>query len=581
MAGTGGNLWKPKSGSNRAGAVFLSTKNQGAYISIVDSNGRTVGTGKFRGYYSDGRAIYDFPANGSSYGSDVFIVTESGQAFYIANAAGRADGLTSTGTAKRTTDGYDLSGVSRTQTGTVSLENSESNVPGIPGLGNIADVALIDPELNKQVSITDTELEFTDPVETLRQIAKENRGQMDENFITALEQAGKLSESETQQLKDYLNQMSPVEQELIAGENKFNQQQKLQAAETAMPGIQSILNGEIKNAQTLANGKMLTSSEDLALEQTARSAGADAAWTRGLGDDSLVGRTLSNQLSVSQRQAIMAQGQNYLNTATTLAATVLMDSPNKAKLSQGIPSLPQTSLSALTNQQQARLDAATTMSPSEAQNSLVTQRSTQAQLDYDTKVKNADLEENYITRAIEIDSANKSAINQRNQNYLTDQTETTNAIAKSKQRDMLEWLIRNGYIDDKDEQERLMELIESGGSINMNDFGDDILDRYRRDRGLVNSESKDPDSVDRGTGGGTGGVTGGGTTEDTDSTKSSDLVLYNKTTSSVTGGNYTKGKIYQSDGTVTIPTYNIEGKNTAYMTNLELADFLTSNGGIL
>ena len=374
-----GNLWKASSehGGNLA---VLTTSNWGETIYILDANtGALIDTGKFDKTYEDGRSIYRFNNPGRNYNNVVVLNVNTGEHFYISNGANRYDNL-QTSTAKNNGDAwradhpdawqFDPATFQTTQTGDIT-PSTDSNVPRIEGVGNVSKPILMSME----------GFEFKDPIEKMRALAKENNGIIDENFIKSLADANVLSKADQNQLLDYLNTMSPFQMQMVGIENAFNQKQKLQAAEAAQPGITDLLRGEVKNAQTLASGRLLKDSEDRALELTARSAGADAAWTRGLGDDSLVGKRLSDQLSVSQRLGLMQQGQNYMNTAVQLANQTLMDTPNKAALSQQISGTPQRTISDITSQQWQIWNNGTTLSPESAQGSIVQQRTKQADLD--------------------------------------------------------------------------------------------------------------------------------------------------------------------------------------------------------
>lgn len=594
-----GNRWKPKS-ENRSGAVLLLEKDGGETVTLYRGN-TVVAIGHKRGRYDDGRIIYDFSGTGSSYGDDLTVVTTDGHYVYIGDGAKERGNMSMPSvTLSRTTDGWNMDEVDRTITGATGIaDNSESNVPGIKGLGNIASPELIDPALNTLTSITDTKLEFTDPVETLRRLASENRNQQLENYETAQDQTKEGLSTYVESLKDYLDSLSPYQQQLISQENEFNQQQKLNNAETAMPGIQDILNGEIKNAQTLANGKLLTSAEDLALEQTARSAGADAAWTRGLGDDSLVGQTLSNQLSVNQRQSLMQQGQSYLNSVTQLATNVLMDSPQKAMLGSEIKAPTYGEIQNTTNSLYNSLNAATTMNPAEAQSSIVGQRQFQSTMDYNTKVTNANLQEAHTVRAIEIAAQNAAAMNNFNQNVLNDQQQSASAKATSDAMARLEYLRNKGHINDE-EYQRMKEYIDANGTYDFAGWArakgweEPFEDVYRRDTGQPTfSEPEKQDNVTptntSNASSNTDNTNTSSTTSTTDSTNTKSVeVTYkesqpNGTTSnsrilhstSEYRSNDNEKLIVQTDGRVTIPEVNTNYISLGGMSNLDIANALT------
>ena len=523
-----GDLWKPY-GEHTGNLVYLSSKDFGGQIYVVDAKtGEVLDTGKFDKKYEDGRYIYRFNKPGSSF-SDVVLISQNGDHTYIPDGSKRYENL-SYSQAQKNTSGkegipkYDPATFSKTLSEGAVTKEAANSLSGsdIPHIGNVALVNLLDPNA---LSFQRTELEFTDPIETLRAIAKENKGQISENYLLSLQQAGQLSEANKNQLVDYLNTMSPLQLQMVGIENAFNQQQKLQTAEAAQPGITDLLRGEVKNAQTLASGRLLRDAEDRALEQTARSAGADAAWTRGLGDDSLVGKRLSDQLSVSQRLGLMQQGQNYMNTAVQLANQTLMDTPNKAALSQQISGTPQRTISDITSQQWQIWNNGTTLSPEAAQGSIVQQRTKQADLD-------TSLQSMYNKYMYDIMAANTQAINTQNQDILNDQANTAASERRSLAYQQAALAFANGLVD-KGEYEQILAQIEQTGTVDLSTWSDQWKDWYdnylnadknkkeeeRNQLAIENSDinsgrvpSKPEDNTQNGTGGSAGELGGGNDT---------------------------------------------------------------------
>ena len=523
-----GDLWKPY-GEHTGNLVYLSSKDFGGQIYVVDAKtGEVLDTGKFDKKYEDGRYIYRFNKLGSSF-SDVVLISQNGDHTYIPDGSKRYENL-SYSQAQKNTSGkegipkYDPATFSKTLSEGAVTKEAANSLSGsdIPHIGNVALVNLLDPSA---LSFQRTELEYTDPIETLRAIAKENKGQISENYLMSLQQAGQLSEANKNQLVDYLNTMSPLQLQMVGIENAFNQQQKLQTAEAAQPGITDLLRGEVKNAQTLTSRKLLKDSEDRALELTARSAGADAAWTRGLGDDSLVGKRLSDQLSVSQRLGLMQQGQNYMNTAVQLANQTLMDTPNKAALSQQISGTPQRTISDITSHQWQIWNNGTTLSPESAQGSIVQQRTKQADLD-------TSLQSMYNKYMYDIMAANTQAINTQNQDILNDQANTAASERRSLAYQQAALAFANGLVD-KGEYEQILAQIEQTGTVDLSTWSDqwkdwydnylnadknerekerDRLSRENSDRNSGRVPSKPEDNTQNGTGGSAGEVGGGNDT---------------------------------------------------------------------
>ena len=571
-----GDLWKPY-GEHTGNLVYLSSKDFGGQIYVVDAKtGEVLDTGKFDKKYEDGRYIYRFNKPGSSF-SDVVLISQNGDHTYIPDGSKRYENL-SYSQAQKNTSGkegipkYDPATFSKTLSEGAVTKEAANSLSGsdIPHIGNVALVNLLDPNA---LSFQRTELEFTDPIETLRAIAKENKGQISENYLMSLQQAGQLSEANKNQLVDYLNTMSPLQLQMVGIENAFNQQQKLQTAEAAQPGITDLLRGEVKNAQTLASGRLLRDAEDRALEQTARSAGADAAWTRGLGDDSLVGKRLSDQLSVSQRLGLMQQGQNYMNTAVQLANQTLMDTPNKAALSQQISGTPQRTISDITSQQWQIWNNGTTLSPESAQGSIVQQRTKQADLD-------TSLQSMYNKYMYDIMAANTQAINTQNQDILNDQANTAASERRSLAYQQAALAFANGLVD-KGEYEQILAQIEQTGTVDLSTWSDqwkdwydnylnadknerdkerDRLARENSDRNSGRVPSKPEDNTQNGTGGSAGEVGGGNDTIYRDKPAQQEQQQRQENTSNnkflLINSNGQSSKIIDNSGYINLPERN-------------------------
>lgn len=587
----GTNVWIASSESD-GNAAFLADQDLGTYIAVYDAQGNKLGEGRFTKNYEDGRYIYRFGTVGNAFGSGaVWVIGEQGQTYCVGNPSLTWDNIQQGGTASRNNQHDRDKGAPQWDpatytsfgaTGTSSTRKTTTNYTNKPGVGDIPEPIYLDPNINEKTQLDGIELQFTDPIEVLRKVAEENNQQLDKNFLTALNQAGKLSDANTQQLIDYLDTMSPYQRQLIGIENAFNQQEKLKAAETAIPGVTDMLRQELKNAQTLASGRLLTDSEDRALEQTARSAGADAAWTRGLGDDSLIGQTLSDKLSVSQRNEVMKMGQTYLTQALQNATDTLMDSPQKATMGSSIPAQPQQTIADITAKQQAALNEATTISPTNALSSIVDQRKTQANLDWNIAAKNAELNEAYINRKIGIITANTQAENQYNadvQNYLSTQSSNTSIIDGIR---ALQNLKRDGKIN-SNEYDSLLAQVLAGVPIDPTTYDPDYYKKHpgnsQDNSNSTRAQGHQPDVTrpnnQEGDGGGQGGGNNGETTTKSFVTNTSKEKTSFDTTSPVTFPKDGTGatKVFMSqDGKINWPEIN-----WLYTGSLDVFDLINDN----
>ena len=214
-----------------------------------------------------------------------------------------------------------------------------------------------------------------------------------------------------------------------------------------------------------------------------------------------------------------------MNTAVQLANQTLMDTPNKAALSQQISGAPQRTISDITSQQWQIWNNGTTLSPEAAQGSIVQQRTKQADLD-------TSLQSMYNKYMYDIMAANTQAINTQNQDILNDQANTAASERRSLAYQQAALAFANGLVD-KGEYEQILAQIEQTGTVDLSTWSDqwkdwydnylnadknerekerDRLSRENSDRNSGRVPSKPGDNTQNGTGGSAGEVGGGNDT---------------------------------------------------------------------
>ena len=326
----------------------------------------------------------------------------------------------------------------------------------------------------------------------------------------------------------------------------------------------------------------------------------------GLGDDSLVGQTLSDKLSVSQRQQVMAQGQNYLSQALQNAVGVLMDTPQKATMGSQIPAQPSQTIADIALNEQQLLNQYTTLSPESALQAYINQRQNQAQMDYNTKLANAQFQEAYTQRGIDIAASNIQAMNNYNQAVLSDQAKTNTANAISDQLSKLQYL-KDNHLISLERYQRYLEQIANGGSIDFESLGHQLkgddwsfAEHYNEQSGInisnhtggSSTTTTTPSNTEQN---GTGNQSGTGeatneTTNKTTTTITSRYSLYREPTdesgepqdtsavlhpTTIYKDGYKTNLIIQEDGTITIPEYNPKFLNAGYYTVIDSLGHLT------
>lgn len=378
-----GILFKPQ--AERDGNLVILFPSDPGQVVIKDAETKEViGTGSNSGPSNNFGATIRFDKPGSAY-NNVIIETANGESFFIDDGSVRRENI-------------DLSPAGTTPTAPTGLPSQGGGEGGAGGLdptvAGVAPPIFIDPNFIQPFpvefpTIPQANFQFTDPLEFTGEVAEFNRGQTAQAFEVGLERAKTLQEEELESIINFAGRISEFQQGLLEGENAFNQLQRLQAAETAIPGVQGIFERQRERAETLAEGRLLTTAEDRAFEEAARSASAEGSFIRGFGDDSVVGARQSEILSAQQRLGLTQLGENFLSRSIQQAAGILMDQPLKANISQRLPSQPNVPLSTLATTQQQIETGLTTIQPQAALSAEIQQQQFATNLEQRTNEFNA------------------------------------------------------------------------------------------------------------------------------------------------------------------------------------------------
>lgn len=231
--------------------------------------------------------------------------------------------------------------------------------------------------------------QFTDPLAAAGRYNDFNTKAEGEAYETAKVRGQELTDLDTQATMNFAQNMSGLQQNLVDSENKFNQAQRLQAVDFAMPDLRSSLDAKRGRAETYASGRLLSSAEDRAYEVAARSASADGSFARGFGDDSVFGKRTSDVLSAQQRLGISQMGEGLLNDWISQGSSLLIDSPLKTSISQRLPSVPSILPSQQSAQQQSNLTNLTTVPLQFGISSEINQQQFSTNLEQGTRTYNA------------------------------------------------------------------------------------------------------------------------------------------------------------------------------------------------
>ena len=407
-------LWKPRSDSD--GNLVILFPYKAGNVVIRDKDGNVIARGRSVGASNGYQDTVRFDRPGSSF-RDVVVEDDSGRSFRIPEGSNRYENIgKGSGVSGDDSDSYDQSEPTQSteSSGGSSPDNSSSDTTrdptstedtpdgssdtteDVPGTGQVPDPYLINPDIITTPDpisfpvIPVPDFNFTDPLDTAARVGEFNRKQSEQNFVKAIERSRELTREELAAVQEFAAGISDTQLRLLEKENSFNQQQRLGAAEVAIPGVQDIFARQRQRAETLASGRFLGSAEDRAAELAARNAAAEGSTIRGFGDESVVGRKTGDLLSAQQRLNVTQVGEGLLSRSLQQAAGLLFDLPTKANIAQRLPAQPTVGITQLAPALQSQENALTTFSPEAAQQSIVGQEEFQTNLNLDVSKFNAE-----------------------------------------------------------------------------------------------------------------------------------------------------------------------------------------------
>jgi len=152
--------------------------------------------------------------------------------------------------------------------------------------------------------------------------------------------AEQLSDWYIPRMQSQINELAPFIRGQLTQDNLFNQQARLQAVESALPGARQMTLDALGRAQTYAQGRLISSIDDRAFETVSRNSAADTTFMRGFGDDSVVGRKTSDILSAQDRLQLSMMGEGLLQSWLQQGNAMFVDQPIKSNIGSQIPLLP-------------------------------------------------------------------------------------------------------------------------------------------------------------------------------------------------------------------------------------------------
>lgn len=177
-------------------------------------------------------------------------------------------------------------------------------------------------------------------VDASKQTVGANLERYGQAFDAGLGYAARLSDTWIPRMRVIVGEQAPFIRRVLADDNRFNQEQLLQANEYGVPGGRKSVLDALKRANTYAQGRLINTIEDRAFETVSRSMAADSTFLRGYGDDSTFGRKTSELLSAKDRLNLAMQGEGLLQGWLQTANQMFVDQPIKSNVGSQVPAIP-------------------------------------------------------------------------------------------------------------------------------------------------------------------------------------------------------------------------------------------------
>lgn len=191
---------------------------------------------------------------------------------------------------------------------------------------------------------------FTDVKKFAKQYGEFNRGEMQKNYGLSKSFALDTLGTELQSLRNYVPAASALKRSETSADNIFNQQQRTQQLDTALPGVRNQLASQGQRAETFATGRVPGEIEDRAFEVGVRSGAADNANAGGFGARSSVARKASDLMSVGERIKLSQYGDSALSNNITQRTNVELAPTEYSNAGQQVQVMPSQSFSQLGQQ---------------------------------------------------------------------------------------------------------------------------------------------------------------------------------------------------------------------------------------
>lgn len=245
------------------------------------------------------------------------------------------------------------------------------------------------PSLINYQPIKAADYQFTDPIEYAKKFGEFNRGENQKNYDQAKGYALDTLNTELKGLENFAPAAAALKRQETSVDNIFNQQQRTQQINKALPGITGQLNAQASRAESYASGRIPDEVTDRAYELGIRSQSADQSTFGGFGATSSVARKASDLLSAESRVKLSQYGDQLLSSNINQKSSLLLAPTEYSNAGSEIRTMPEVGAGRLTSQNLSELNQNTLISPSTALSSQTSQNQFSTNLNQQTNQFNA------------------------------------------------------------------------------------------------------------------------------------------------------------------------------------------------
>ncbi len=204
---------------------------------------------------------------------------------------------------------------------------------------------------------------FTDPIKFAEQFGSFNRDEIRKNFDLSKDLALDTLDTELVGLQSFVPAASALKRNETALDNAFNQQQRTNQVDTALPGVRTDLEGQAARARAYAEGRIPDAVQDAAFNLNLRSASADNSAAGGFGASSSVARKASDLMAAGERVKLSQYGDQLLSGNINQKANILLAPTEYSNAGSQINVMPSMSPAQLLQSNLTQTNANTLINP--------------------------------------------------------------------------------------------------------------------------------------------------------------------------------------------------------------------------